>query len=245
MRTFLAALTLSLLLCTNAPAASPGPLTETLPSKAGDVVVTFVGHASLMFQWQGRVVHVDPWTKANDYADLPKADLLLIAHEHRDHLDQEAVRKLRKQDTVIAANARAAEAVAGAVVLGNGDSQVLAGIRVDAVPAYNLVHMRSPGEAYHPKGIGNGYVLHFGTLRVYVAGDTEDIPEMAALKGVDVAFLPVSLPFTMSPEMLQNAARLVQPKVLYPYHTSETDMQKVAELLKAVPGVETRIRPMK
>jgi L-ascorbate metabolism protein UlaG (beta-lactamase superfamily) len=130
-------------------------------------------------------------------------------------------------------------------VLTNGDTNQLAGIRVDSVPAYNLVHMRSPGEPYHPKTLHNGYVLHFGALRVYVAGDTEDIPEMTALKGVDLAFLPVNLPFTMSPEMLQNAARLVQPKVLYPYHTGETDMQKVEALLKAVPGVDTRIRPMK
>lgn len=236
------ALLATLCLYTTALAAPPA---ETLPSRTGDITVTFVGHASLMFQWQGKVVHVDPWTKANDYADLPKADLLLIAHEHRDHLDLEAVRRLRKEGTVIGANARAAEAVPGAEVLGNGDSKVLAGIRVDAVPAYNLVHMRNPGEPYHPKGFGNGYVIHFGSLRVYVAGDTEDIPEMSALKGVDVAFLPVNLPFTMTPEMLQNAARLVQPKVLYPYHTGETDMARVAELLKAVPGVETRIRPMK
>lgn len=236
------ALLATLALCSTALAAPPA---ETLPSKTGDVTVTFVGHASLMFQWQGKTIHVDPWTKASDYADLPKADLLLIAHEHRDHLDLEAVKRLRKEGTVIGANARAAEAVPGAEVLRNGDSRVLAGIRVDAVPAYNLVHMRGPGEPYHPKGFGNGYVIHFGSLRVYVAGDTEDIPEMAALKGVDVAFLPVNLPFTMTPEMLQNAARLVQPKVLYPYHTGETDMARVAELLKAVPGVETRIRPMK
>lgn len=242
MNRIAAALLMTLALWTTALATPPA---ETLPSSTGDVTITFVGHASLMFQWQDKTIHVDPWTKVNDYADLPRADLLLITHEHRDHLDQEAVRRLRKPGTVLAANARAAEALAGAVALGNGDSHTLAGIRVDSVPAYNLVHMRSPGEAYHPKGVGNGYVLHFGALRVYVAGDTEDIPEMEALKGVDVAFLPVNVPFTMTPEMLQNAARLVRPGILYPYHTGETDMGKVAELLKAVPGIQTRIRPMK
>jgi L-ascorbate metabolism protein UlaG (beta-lactamase superfamily) len=245
MRTMVSALLLCLVLASSAQAASPAPLTETLPAKTGEVRITFVGHASLMFEWQGKVIHVDPWTKQNDYEALPKADLLLITHEHRDHLDMEAVSRLRKDGMALAANPKAAESLPGAVVLRNGDTKQLAGIRVEAVPAYNLVHMRTPGEAYHPKGVGNGYVLHFGSLRVYVAGDTEDIPEMSALQGVDVAFLPVNLPFTMSPEMLQNAARLVQPKVLYPYHTGETDMLKVEALLKGVPGVETRIRPMK
>jgi L-ascorbate metabolism protein UlaG (beta-lactamase superfamily) len=116
---------------------------------------------------------------------------------------------------------------------------------VDAVPAYNREHMRSPGTPFHPRGEGSGYVLHFGATRVYVAGDTENIPEMVALKGVDVAFLPVNLPYTMTLDMLVDAARRLEPRILYPYHTGDTDMDKVAAALKAVPGVETRIRPMK
>ena len=113
------------------------------------------------------------------------------------------------------------------------------------MPAYNIEHLRSPGVPFHPRGEGNGYVLHFGATRVYVAGDTENIPEMAALKGVDVAFLPANLPYTMSIGMLADAARMIQPKSLYPYHTTDTDMAKVAAAMQAVPGVETRIRPMK
>jgi L-ascorbate metabolism protein UlaG (beta-lactamase superfamily) len=218
---------------------------DKIPTDKGDLAITFLGHATLMFQWNGKVVHVDPWTMQADYSGLPKADLILVTHDHKDHLDPVAIKAVSKPGTVIGVSAKAAGPLDGAIVLKNGESKELAGILVDAVPAYNVTHLRSPGTPFHPKGEVNGYVLHFGNIRVYVAGDTEDVPEMAALKGVDVAFLPVNLPFTMTPEMLQNAAKMIQPKVLYPYHTTDTDMAKVAAALKAVPGVETRIRPMK
>ncbi len=231
---------------TGTPAAKP-PLkpSDTIKTDKGDLVITFLGHASLMFQWQGKVVHVDPWTMQADYAALPKADLILVTHEHKDHLDLQAIAAIRKPGTVIGASANAAASLPGAVVLRVGDSTELSQVRVDTVFAYNLEHMRSPGVPYHIKGDINGYVLHFGRTRVYVASDTENIPEMAALRGVDVAFLPVSLPFTMAPEMLVDAARRLAPKILYPYHTGDTDMVRVELLLKGLPGVETRIRPMK
>jgi len=224
------------------PAAKPA---DTIPTDRGDLVITFLGHGTLMFQWNGKVVHVDPWASQADYSGLPKADLILVTHEHKDHLDLAAIKALRKPGTAVGASAKASSGLDGAVVLQNGDAKELAGIRVDAVPAYNIEHMRSPGNPFHPKGEGNGYVLHFGTTRVYVAGDTENIPEMAALKGVDVAFLPVNLPYTMTVDMLADAARRLQPRILYPYHTGDTDLDKLAARMKAVPGVDTRIRPMK
>jgi len=247
MRTLLLSFCLTAVLClfSGPAAAQSAKPTDTIPTDRGDLVVTFLGHGTLMFQWAGKVVHVDPWTAQADYARLPKADLVLVTHEHFDHLDKAAVAAVHGPGTVIGASAKAAAALAGASVLKNGETKELAGIRVDAVPAYNRVHMRAPGQAFHPKGDGNGYVLHFGKVRVYVAGDTEDIPEMAALHGVDVAFLPVNLPYTMDIPMLVHAATLLKPRVLYPYHTGETDMHKAAEALRAVPGVETRIRPMK
>ncbi len=225
-----------------AQAAKPA---DTIPTDKGGLVITFLGHGTLMFQWDGKVVHVDPWTNMADYSGLPKADLILVSHEHKDHLDPAAIGAIRKSGTVIGASAKVSASLPGAVVFKVGDSKELAGIRIDAVPAYNLEHMRSPGTPYHPQGEGNGYVLHFGKTRVYVAGDTENIPEMAALRGVDVAFLPVNLPYTMTIDMLVDAAKKLQPKILYPYHTGDTDMVKAAALLKDVPGVETRIRPMK
>ena len=127
----------------------------------------------------------------------------------------------------------------------NGDVRNMMGINIEAVPAYNVVHKRDSGEPFHPKGIGNGYVLTFGDKRVYVAGDTEDIPEMKALKGIDVACLPMNLPYTMTPEMVADAARAFRPKVLYPYHYGEADTAQLVELLKDEPDIEVRIRRMK
>jgi len=241
-------LVLTLCLCLLLPAASLAQYkkpVDTIKTDAGDVAITFLGHASLMLVIGGKVIHVDPWSAQGDYTSLPKADLVLVTHEHRDHLDTGAIEVIAKPGTVIVSSLKASAPLKGAHVLKNGESGEFAGIRVEAVPAYNRVHMRSGSEPYHPRGAGNGYVLHFGSTRLYIAGDTEDIPEMAALKGVDVAFLPVNLPYTMDLDMLVHAAQLLEPKVLYPYHTGDTDMDAVAARMKAVPGVETRIRPMK
>ena len=119
------------------------------------------------------------------------------------------------------------------------------GITVTVVPAYNLVHRRDNGQPFHPRGAGNGYLLDFGDTRLYVAGDTENTPEMAALKDVDIAFLPMNLPYTMTPEMVADAARSFRPRILYPYHYGDTDPQRLVELLRDRPDIEVRIRPMR
>lgn len=127
----------------------------------------------------------------------------------------------------------------------NGESLSVKGIEVRAVPAYNLVHKRENGQPYHPKGIGNGYILTFGDKRVYVAGDTENLPEIKALKGIDCAFLPMNVPSTMSPEMVADIAKAMRPKILYPYHYGTTDPTKLTALLKDTPGIEVRIRQLR
>ena len=130
-------------------------------------------------------------------------------------------------------------------MLKNGDVRTVDGLKIEAVPAYNLVNKRPDGKPFHPKGEGNGYVLTFGDKTVYVAGDTEDIPEMTQLKDIDVAFLPMNLPYTMTPEMAAAAARASMPKVVYPYHFGETDTGRLVSLLKDTPAIEVRVRKMK
>ena len=217
---------------------------DLIDTDADPLEITLIGHGTLMFEFAGKVVHVDPWTNLADYADLPKADLLLVTHDHRDHLDPEAIALVRKEGTVVMAPEKCAPRIPGAEVIGHGDVREALGIQVEAVPAYNIVHKRPTGEPFHPKGEGNGYVLTFGGKRVYVAGDTEDIPEMRALQGIDVAFLPMNLPYTMTPAMVADAARAFRPRILYPYHYGKTDTGELVALLEGEKDIEVRIRKM-
>jgi L-ascorbate metabolism protein UlaG (beta-lactamase superfamily) len=137
-----------------------------------------------------------------------------------------------------------AEKVSGGIVMKNGDVKTVAGLKIEAVPAYNIVHKRSGGQPFHPKGRGNGYVITFGKTRVYIAGDTENTPEMKQLKKIDIAFLPMNLPYTMTPEMVADAALALKPKVLYPYHYGRTDPQELVKLLKDAKEIEVRVRKL-
>jgi L-ascorbate metabolism protein UlaG (beta-lactamase superfamily) len=218
---------------------------DIIRTSGGDLEITFIGHGTLMFSFGGKIIHVDPWSKLADYSTLPKADLILITHEHQDHLDPQALAAIRTEKTELITTKTCAEKLTGAIVMNNGDVKTVQGLLIEAVPAYNIVNMRSEGNPYHPRGNGNGYVITFGDKRVYVAGDTENIPEMKQLKGIDIAFLPMNLPYTMTPEMAADAARGFQPKILYPYHFGETDVAKLQALLKDEKGIEMRIRKMK
>ena len=227
------------------PARGQGAFaSDVIPTSAGELTLTFIGHGTLMFSFGGKVIHVDPVGQYADYATLPKADLILVTHEHGDHLDPAAIDKISKEGTVVVATAACAARLPGAVVMKNGDRRTELGLPIEAVPAYNIKHERSAGNPYHPKGSGNGYVLTFGDVMVYVAGDTEDIPEMKELKDITVAFLPMNLPYTMTPEMAAEAARMFRPRILYPYHYGDTDPRKLVELLKDS-GIEVRIRSLK
>ena len=218
--------------------------TDVIKTSAGNLEITFIGHGTLMFTFGGKVIHIDPWTQLADYSKLPKADLILITHEHRDHLDLKAVDILRKERTAIVCPKIPAQQVKGATVMNNGDVKTIEGLTIKAIPAYNIVGKRDTGQPFHPKGDGNGYVIAFGDKNVYVAGDTENVPEMKALKGIDIAFLPMNLPPTMSPEMVADAVLAFKPKILYPYHFGETDTPKLLALLKDS-GIDVRIRKMK
>ncbi len=236
-----------LLLCADATTvtAAEGPPTDRIATSAGPLDLTFLGHGTLMLTFKDTVLHVDPYGKVADYAALPRADLVLLTHDHADHLDQAALALVRTPATDIVLPPVCAERVQGGLILKNGETRTVRGITVTAVPAYNLVHHRDNGEPFHPRGVGNGYLLDFGDTRLYVAGDTENTPEMAALKDVDIAFLPMNLPYTMTPEMVADAARAFRPRILYPYHYGDTDPQRLVELLRDQPDIEVRIRPMR
>jgi L-ascorbate metabolism protein UlaG (beta-lactamase superfamily) len=218
---------------------------DIIKTSAGDLKITSIGHGTLMFAFGGKIIHVDPVSREADYSKMPKADLILITHEHGDHLDPEAIKVIRKDDTEIVLTEICAQKVEGGIVMKNGDVKTVGGLKIEAVPAYNIVHKRGNGEPFHPKGVGNGYLITFGDKRVYVAGDTENTPEMKKLENIDVAFLPMNVPYTMTPEMVADAAKALRPKVLYPYHFGNTDTSKLVELLKGEEDIEVRIRDLK
>ena len=228
-----------------AAVASHGFEEDVISTSDGGLRIAFIGHGTLMFTFEGKVIHVDPVGRAADYTKLPKADLVLITHEHGDHLDPKVVAILRKDRTKLVLTKTCAERVDGEIIMQNGDVQTVDGLKIEAVPAYNMVHKRSGGEPFHPKGRGNGYVITFGDKRIYVAGDTENTPEMKKLKDIDIAFLPMNLPYTMTPEMVADAARAFNPMVLYPYHYGQTDPSKLVDLLKDSKEIEVRIREMR
>lgn len=200
-------------------------------------------HASLRITYDEREIVIDPVSKLGektiDYSQMPKADYLLVTHEHFDHFDKAAITTLKGEKTRFITNKRCADMFGAGKVMANGDKlQVADDITVEAVPAYNTTegHLQ-----FHPRGRDNGYILTIDGLRVYVAGDTEDIPEMAGIKDIDVAFLPCNQPYTMTPEQLVKAARTVHPKVLFPYHVGATDVSGVPAQLKDE-GIDVRIR---
>ncbi len=245
MRTILAAV---LLLCTTlmtiTASAAEVVRRDVLRTSAGEVELFFIGHASLIFTFQGKVIHFDPYGKVGNYATLPRADLVFFTHNHVDHFDLEALQKIQKPETVVIEPAICAEEIPDGWIVANGERFAIGDIKVEAVPAYNLVHRREGGELFHPPGVGNGYVLTLGDKRIYVAGDTENLPEIKALKRIDVAFLPMD-PSTMTPAMVADVAHAIKPKILYPYHYKNTDPEQLLPLMADQPETEVRIRPLR
>jgi L-ascorbate metabolism protein UlaG (beta-lactamase superfamily) len=220
------------------------PAFDKLNTSAGVVEMHFIGHGSLMLKINGLVIYTDPVRTFGSYDFLPKADIILITHEHSDHLDAELINTLRKKGTFVFCNQNSAKTIPWAMVMKAGGRQEVDNIIIEAVTAYNIVNERAPGQPFHPKGQGLGYILTIGGKKIYVAGDTENTPEMKALKNIDVAFLPMNLPYTMTPEMVADAARAFKPRILYPYHYGETNTEELLKLLKDT-DIEVRIRNLK
>ena len=219
---------------------------DVFKTKSGKTV-TFhaLVHASIRIEYDGKEIQIDPVAKLGDkvidYSAMPKADYLLVTHEHGDHFNPEAIKTLTGEKTLFITNQRCADMYGSGTVMVNGQWSMVNDIKVEAVPAYNYTEGR---EMFHPKGRDNGYILTLDDLRIYIAGDTEDIPEMADLKNIDIAFLPCNQPYTMTVDQLVKAARTISPKVLFPYHYSETPISQAVMKL-AGSGIDIRIRDYK
>ena len=207
---------------------------------SGPLTVTPIQHASLMITAGSQVLQVDPWGREN-YADLPPADIVLITHTHGDHLDPEALAAVSKAGTVVIAPPDVAKTVTQAKVLRNGESTKVGAWSFEAVPMYNEERGPSPGKVFHEKGLGNGYIVEFAGLRLYIAGDTEGTAEMRALQDIDVAFVPMNLPYTMPPLEAAEAVKAFKPKVVYPYHYRGSDLSVFEKALEGS-GIEVRLR---
>ena len=209
----------------------------------GDVVIRPLYHATFVLNWNGKFIYNDPDTPAS-YAGLPRGDLVLISHEHGDHFDANALNTVTKTNTIIIApqvvyNAMTAGHKALTIVLTNGASTNVLGLTVEAVPAYNFPTNQTVN---HVKGVGNGYVVTIGGKRFYMAGDTQDVPEMRALQNIEVAFICMNLPFTMTVDAAASAVRQFQPRVVYPYHFSSSDVARFKQLVGTDLGIEVRLR---
>lgn len=213
---------------------------KTLENK--DLDIYFIKHSSLILAYNGDIIYVDPISEYMDCSKQTKADIILITHEHGDHFDKNAINKLSKNTTQIILNATSAKKLKKGEVMKNGDKiQPVSYLNLEAVPAYNTT---PDHKKYHPEGRDNGYILTIDGLRIYIAGDTEVIPEMRNLGKIDIAFLPVNQPYTMTVDQAVEAAKIIQPSVLYPYHYNETKVEQIKEQLENMPEIDVRIRDM-
>lgn len=234
-----------------------GRLRAANPSnRQADVVSTMRGelrllplyHGSVMVEFGGHVIHIDPWSQG-DYSGLPPADLILVTHTHADHLDRTMVDKLHKPTTVIVSSPagidtlNCAPACGSVEAIANGEKITVMGVEIEAIPMYNLVQGSAPGKPYHHRGVGNGYVLGFGDTRVYFSGDTECTPEMRALTDIAIAFLAMNPPRAMSTREAADCAKAFRPKMVYPYHYRGSKVEEFADALKGLP-IEVRLRKL-
>ncbi|HLH07876.1 MAG TPA: MBL fold metallo-hydrolase [Terriglobales bacterium] len=213
--------------------------TQVFPTSAGPVKITPLYHASTLIEAGGKFIYLDPAKPAN-FEGQPKADLVLITDIHGDHMDPASLTAVSKPGTEIFAAPAVVKTVTSAQPIANGETKNWQGWTIKAIPAYNLTRGPAPGKFYHDKGRGNGYVLTYGGVRFYFSGDTEAIPEMRALKNIDVAFVCMNLPYTMTPEEAADAVLAFHPKVVIPYHYRGSDLSVFQNKLKGS-GIEVRL----
>ncbi len=197
-----------------------GHLSNEFQTSEGTIMVHPVHHASIVMETPKGTIYVDPVGEVSEYESFPDADLILITHQHGDHYNADVLTALKGENTQMLTNPAVFDMLTDELkvntsALANGASASLTGLQVDAIPAYNMTEGR---ENFHPKGRDNGYVLTMGDFRIYVSGDTEDIPDMRALDGIDLAFVCMNLPFTMTAEAAADAVRDFAPTYVYPYH---------------------------
>ena len=228
-------------------ATPPNRQSDTVGTTKGPLKITPLYHGSVMLEFAGKVIHIDPWSQA-DYTGLPQADLILITHTHADHMDPALLKTLRKDSTVLVTSEAVNDTLNGCCgipeTLRNGEKNTFLDIGIEAVPMYNLTFGPSPGKPWHHKGIGNGYVLSFGDTRVYFSGDTECVPEVKALPNIAIAFVAMNPPRTMPPAEAAACVLAFKPKIVYPYHYRGQNTQAFADAVKTTPGIEVRLRKL-
>lgn len=212
---------------------------QMFPTSAGEVKITPLNHASTLIEAGGKTIYLDP-AKPAKFAGSPKADLILITDIHPDHMDPDSINEIRKAGTDILAAPAVVATVKTAKPIANGETKMWQGWTIDAIPAYNLTRGPAPGKLFHDKGRGNGYVLTYGGVRFYFSGDTEGVPEMRALKNIDVAFVCMNLPYTMPPDEAADAVKAFHPKIVIPYHYRGSDLAVFKKGLEGT-GIEVRL----
>jgi len=219
---------------------------DTIPATGGNVVLTPMGHAHVQIEYAGKVIQIDP-TGASNLATAKPADIVLVTDVHGDHMDPPSIDKVKKASTVyVAPKALEGKFPGKTDIIANGETKTVDGISIQGVASYNLTRGPAAGQLFHDKGRGNGYILTLGGKRIYFAGDTECVPEIKALTNIDVAFLPMNLPYTMTPEEAAACAKAFKPKIVYPYHyrgmgaTPEQNQQAFVAAMKGTAGIEVR-----
>jgi L-ascorbate metabolism protein UlaG (beta-lactamase superfamily) len=222
---------------------------DKIKTSKGELTITPITHGTVAFQWNGKTVYVDPYGGADLFKGLPAPDLVLITDIHGDHLNQQTLDGLDLSKAKIVVPQAVADQIAEKnksqlVIIGNGQSTEQSGISIKAIPMYNLPES---ADSRHTKGRGNGYIVNFGGKNIYLSGDTSDIPEMRTLKGIDVAFVCMNLPYTMDVDAAASAVIDFKPGIVYPYHYRGqgglSDVDKFKSLVNAgAPKVDVRLR---